>query len=179
VSPEFDYYTAVDDLNPKGETGAGMIGTVEFNSGCFYRYANVDLAQLTENLKGDKNLASRTLQAFIRASIEAVPSGKQNSMAAQNPPSFVMVVVRRVGLWSLANAFLKPVAPDEDEDLVRKSIVCIDHHWGALTRMYGTRAIAGVHFCATDAPETPSLGAPIGSVDEVIAHAMTAPDFAK
>ncbi len=30
VSPEFDYYTAVDDLNPKGETGAGMIGTVEF-----------------------------------------------------------------------------------------------------------------------------------------------------
>lgn len=29
---EFDYYTAVDDLNPKEETGAGMIGTVEFNS---------------------------------------------------------------------------------------------------------------------------------------------------
>ena len=156
-----------------------MIGTVEFNSACFYRYANVDLAQLCENLKGDKELAERTLEAFIHASIEAIPSGKQNSMAAQNPPSFVMAVVRRGGLWSLANAFLNPIAPDETNDLVKQSIRRIDHHWGALTRMYGTRAIAGVHFAATDAPETPNLGTPLASVDEVIGRVMSAADFSK
>lgn len=177
VSPEFDYYTAVDDLNPKGETGAGMIGTVEFNSACFYRYANVDLAQLTDNLKGDRELAGRTLEAFIRASIEAVPSGKQNSMAAQNPPSFVMAVVRGAGLWSLANAFLTPVTPDEKEDLVKQSIGRIDHHWGALTRMYGARPIVGVQFAATDAPETPNLGTPLASLDEVIGRVMSTADF--
>ena len=177
VSPEFDYYTAVDDLNPKGETGAGMIGTVEFNSACFYRYANVDLAQLADNLKGDRELAGRALEAFIRASIETVPSGKQNSMAAQNPPSFVMAVVRRAGLWSLANAFLTPVSPDEKEDLVKQSIGRIDHHWGALTRMYGARPIVGVQFAATDAPETPNLGAPLASVDEVIGRVMSMADF--
>jgi CRISPR system Cascade subunit CasC len=179
VSPEFDYYTAVDDLNPKGETGAGMIGTVEFNSACFYRYANVDLAQLLENLKGDRELAGRTLEAFIRASIEAIPSGKQNSMAAQNPPSFVMAVVRRAGLWSLANAFLNPVAPDEANDLVKKSISRIDQHWGALTRMYGTSTIAGVHFAAADLPETPNLGTPLASVDDLIGRVMSAADFSK
>jgi len=43
---DFDYYTAIDDLNPETVTGAGMIGTVEFNSACFYRYANIDLRQL-------------------------------------------------------------------------------------------------------------------------------------
>ena len=177
VSPEFDYYTAVDDLNPKGETGAGMIGTVEFNSACFYRYANVDLAQLADNLKGDRELAGRTLEAFIHASIEVVPSGKQNSMAAQNPPSFVMAVVRRAGLWSLANAFLTPVTPDEKEDLVKKSIGRIDHEWGALTRMYGARPIVGVQFAATDAPETPNLGAPLASVDEVVGRVMGAVEF--
>ena len=177
VSPEFDYYTAVDDLNPKGETGAGMIGTVEFNSACFYRYANVDLAQLADNLKGDRELAGRTLEAFIRASIEAVPSGKQNSMAAQNPPSFVMAVVRRAGLWSLANAFLTPVSPHEKEDLVRQSIGRIDHEWGALTRMYGARPIVGVQFAATDPPETPNLGVPLASVDEVVGRVMGAVEF--
>jgi CRISPR system Cascade subunit CasC len=177
VSPEFDYYTAVDDLNPKGETGAGMIGTVEFNSACFYRYANVDLAQLADNLKGDRELAGRTLEAFIRASIEAVPSGKQNSMAAQNPPSFVMAVVRRAGLWSLANAFLTPVSPHEKEDLVRQSIGRIDHEWGALTRMYGTRPIVGVQFAATVPPETPNVGVPLASVDEVVGRVMGAVEF--
>ena len=46
VEMEFDFYTAVDDLQ-QDATGAGMMGTVEFNSSCFYRYLNVDVAQLT------------------------------------------------------------------------------------------------------------------------------------
>src|SRR5207237_319172 len=36
-SVEMDYYTAVDDLKPDDTAGADMIGTVEFNSACFYR----------------------------------------------------------------------------------------------------------------------------------------------
>src|SRR5690606_15043257 len=42
VLMEFDYYTAVDDLQPEAEPGAGMIGTVGYNSSCYYRYALVD-----------------------------------------------------------------------------------------------------------------------------------------
>jgi CRISPR system Cascade subunit CasC len=177
VSPEFDYFTAVDDLNPKEETGAGMIGTVEFNSACFYRYSNVDLAQLGANLKGDAELARRTLEAFMLATVGAVPSGKQNSMAAHNPPSFVMAVVREAGLWSVANAFLDPVRPGDDGDLMGKSIDRLDRHWGALTKMYGSKGIAGAWFTVLEGGGLSNLGASLGSVDALVGRVMSAAKF--
>src|SRR5262249_33379271 len=106
---EFDFYTAVDDLKPEDTAAAHMLGTVEFHSACFYRYANVDTTQLLTNLGRDADLARGTLQAFLRASVAAIPTGKQNSMAAHNPPSLVLIVVRERGQWNLANAFLKPI----------------------------------------------------------------------
>ena len=138
-----DYYTAMDDLSPEDTAGAGMLGTVGFNSGCFYRYSNVDMGQLQRNLQGDSDLARKTLDAFIRASVNAIPTGKQNSMAAHNPPSFVLAVVRQSGLWNLANAFLGPVAPRRGEDLAVRSIGALDSHWGKTARMYGEDAIVG------------------------------------
>ena len=53
VNTEFDFYTAVDDLQSKETTGAGMMGTIEFNSACYYRYSNIDLEQLKKNFGGD------------------------------------------------------------------------------------------------------------------------------
>lgn len=140
VSMEFDFYTAVDDLRPEDTQGSDMLGTVEFNSACFYRYANVDVEQLKTNLD-DEELTHKTIAAFIRAAVTAVPSGKQNSMAAQNPPSFVMVVARDAGLWSLANAFVKPVRPTHDGDLIENSIKTLDEYWGQLVTMYGDEQI--------------------------------------
>lgn len=137
VDLEFDFYTAVDDLQPEGETGAGMMGTVEYNAACFYRYANIDLGQLLRNLDGNAALAHEAVEAFLQASIEAVPSGKQNSMAAQNPPSLVLVVLRQSGLWSLANAFLKPVRATGGGDLMTASMAALGDYWGKLTAMYG------------------------------------------
>ncbi len=143
VQTEFDYYTAVDDLKPGDTQGADMIGTIPFNSACFYRYANVDLEELVRNLDHDWELARQTVRAFVQASVQAIPTGKQTSMAAQNVPSFVMVVVREHGLWSLANAFVRPVHPRRDEDLVQVSVVALDRHWGNLTEMYGSDGIHG------------------------------------
>lgn len=137
VNVEIDYFTAVDDLQPQGETGAGMVGVVEFNSACFYRYANVDTRQLVENLQGDVELASRGLEAFLRAAVTAVPSGKQNSLTAQDPPSFVLAVTRERGLWQLANAFVRPIRPSPQRDLVAASIQALDAYWGRLLKAYG------------------------------------------
>ncbi|MFS8531935.1 type I-E CRISPR-associated protein Cas7/Cse4/CasC, partial [Sphaerobacter thermophilus] len=137
VATEFDFYTAVDDLKPDDTAGADMLGTVEFNSACFYRYSNIDLDQLVDNLGGDVDLARATVEAFLWASIHAIPTGKQNSMAAQNPPSFVMAVVRDRGLWSLANAFVNPVAPAHDGDLIERSVDALEAYWSNLVRVYG------------------------------------------
>lgn len=110
VVTEYDYFTAVDDFNPESETGAGMIGTFDFNAACYYRYANLDLTQLDANLDGDTALVGRAASAWLKAFIHAVPGGKQNVTAARTPPETLLAVVRERGAWNLANAFLEPVA---------------------------------------------------------------------
>lgn len=141
VDMEMDFFTAVDDLKARAEeedAGAGMLGTTEFNSACFYRYSNIHLGQLTKNLGDDHELAKASVKAYLQASINAIPTGKQNSTAAQNPPSFVFAVVRKSGLWSLANAFEKPVKPDHEGGLVQRSISGLDDYWAKLTKAYGS-----------------------------------------
>lgn len=123
VDMDFDYFSAVDDL-PGSDKGAAHINETGFNSACFYRYAVIDRGQLVKNL-GDEKLADEVIRAFIEASVEAIPSGKQSSFAAHNKPDFGMIVVRKNGApCSLANAFAKPVRvkPGVDEDLVGLSI---------------------------------------------------------
>ena len=110
VEREFDFYTAVDDLKPEDTAGADMMGTVEFNAACFYRYALVDLDLLIKNLQGDAALASNGVRAFLEGFVVAEPTGKQNTFAAHNAPEFVAITVRRGGApRNLANAFEKPV----------------------------------------------------------------------
>jgi CRISPR system Cascade subunit CasC len=122
VEREFDFYTAVDDLKPEDSAGADMMGTVEFNSACFYRYAVVDWAKLVENLQGNKDLAAKGLRAFLEGFVVAEPTGKQNTFAAHNPPEFVAVSVRRnTAPRNLANAFETAVRTKKDESLTRRS----------------------------------------------------------
>lgn len=174
VAAEEDFYTAVDDLLPRGETGAGMMGTMPYNSACYYRYANVDLTQLAANLR-DGELAARTAEAFLQASVLAIPTGKQTSTAAQNPPSFVMGVVRDAGLWSLANAFERPVRPSEDRGLVESSILALDRQWGKLATMYGTAGIQGVWLVEHEGAPMPYLGRNrVNSMEELAERVLAA-----
>ncbi len=122
VEREFDFYTAVDDLKPEDTAGADMMGTVEFNSACFYRYAVVDWQKLVENLQGDTGLAAKGLRAFLEGFVVAEPTGKQNTFAAHNPPEFVSVSVRRnTAPRNLANAFETAVFAKKGESLTSKS----------------------------------------------------------
>jgi CRISPR system Cascade subunit CasC len=175
VSMEFDFYTAVDDRKPQDTAGADMLGTVEFNSACFYRYANIDVTTLTSNLGGDTELAREAVRAFLHASVLAIPTGKQNSMAAQNLPSFLFAVVRERGLWSLANAFVKPVAPSESGDLVSNSIRALDTYWGKLATLYGTQALAGAWVASMEEQELRNLeGYAVSSVASLVEGAVEA-----
>ena len=159
VDMEMDFYTAVDDLNPAEETGAGMMGVVGFNSACYYRYALVDRDQLARNLarkterkdggwaadleKDDYTEADKVIKAFLEAMVCAIPTGKQNSFAAQNFPSFGLFVRRQGGVpVSLANAFAKPVHPSKvDDDLVGMSVAALTKHWDAVKKVYGDQGV--------------------------------------
>lgn len=134
---EYDYYTAVDDLKPEDTAGADMIGTVEFNAACYYRYAALDLAKLQKNLGDDHELIKAALEVFLRAFVEAIPSGKQNSFAAHNPPSFGAVRVQdNAQPRNLMNAFEQPV-PKGSEGYVRPSIRELDAEWQWVDAHYG------------------------------------------
>jgi CRISPR system Cascade subunit CasC len=183
VATEFDFYTAVDDLRPDDTEGADMLGTIEFASACMYRYLNLDLHQLVENLQSDEQLARTALEAFLHAAINAIPSGKQNSMAAHNPPSFVLVVARKRGLWSLANAFVNPVAASRDTDLIAASVSALDRYWRELTELYGTDTVTGLRFACQQHYDAPTLAAFTGearaaSVADVVGHAAEIASFA-
>jgi len=145
VTMEMDFYTAVDDLNPDDTAGAGMMGFTGYNSACFYRYARLDWEQLVKNLGGDKELALRTVKGFLLASLDAVPTGKQNAFAAWNPPSLALAVVRHGGMgWSLANAFERPVRPSGDSGYVTPSVAALDAYWENLTNAYGEESVEEV-----------------------------------
>ncbi len=162
VDHEFDYFTAVDDLQGVNEaegeedSGADMIGDVEFNSACYYKYFSVDAEGLVDNLTGrrtfhqDKSdraeaqaVAGRAVAALLRAAVMTTPTGKQNSFAAHQLPSLVLVEARPYPTpVSYANAFVDPARPGKGESLVRASLHQMRDHVQALTDGFNLEALA-------------------------------------
>ena len=136
VEMGFDFYTAVDDFKPEDTAGADMMDTIQFNSSCFYRYAVLDVESLAANLddeRADASLLAATVKGFVHAFVKAIPTGKQNSMAAHNLPSYVLAIVRGTGQpLSLTNAFAKPAKPSEEADLIDDSIRKLESYLGRI-----------------------------------------------
>lgn len=168
VGVEFDFYTAVDDLKPDDISGADMLGVIEFNSACFYRYLNIDTDLLKENLQDDEELTKATVEAFIRSAIEAIPTGKQNSFATHEKPSFVLAVVRDAGLCSLANAFEKPIYPNGKKSLVEGSIERLDEHWEKISGVYGDESKSKACVLTNDAELKSLSNSNVGRLDSLV-----------
>ncbi len=179
VDHEFDYFTAVDDLQGTNEeeqeedSGADMIGDVEFNSACYYKYFSVDAEGLVDNLTGRRMsrrdipdddsaaaraLTGRALAALLRAAVTTTPTGKQNSFAAHQLPSLVLVEARPYPTpVSYANAFVEPVrTPKDGSDLTRASLGKLATHVEALTAGFNLEATARLLL----APEDPQFAIP-------------------
>lgn len=114
---QFDYFTAVDDAQTDDETGAGMIGTIEYNSATIYRYAALSVRELISNMD-DEVKALDGVEAFLKAFALALPSGKQNSFAAHSRPAVLLVEVRTDQPVSYMSAFEKPVQAQDNGYLV-------------------------------------------------------------
>lgn len=106
IVPEFDFFTAVDDI--KESQGAGMMGSMGYNTSTLYRYANLNVDELKHNLNDDE-LAEKGIKQFIKSFVLSMPTGKQNTYANKTLPQYVMVSVRDDTPVNLANAFERPV----------------------------------------------------------------------
>ncbi|PLW66312.1 type I-E CRISPR-associated protein Cas7/Cse4/CasC [Streptomyces sp. SCUT-3] len=108
VRTEFDYYTAVDDENTE-DHGAGMIGTIEFNSSTLYRYAVLGVHQLRDNLTSAE-AARETTVRFVDAFTRSMPTGHMNSFAHRTLPHLVLLTLRTDQPVNLVSAYEEPVA---------------------------------------------------------------------
>jgi CRISPR system Cascade subunit CasC len=153
VDPEYDYFTAVDDrkgaLDPEEDAGAGMIGTVEFNSSTLYRYATVDVDALQRNL-GDRAMTLRGLGAFARAFITSMPTGKQNTFANRTLPDAVLVTLRADQPVSLVGAFEDALTVGAPGGVVRTAAERLAGYARDIDAAYGTAPVAAWVFGAGD-----------------------------
>lgn len=136
VTPQFDYFTAVDDLNADDEAGAGMIGTVEFNSSTLYRYATLDVNALEKTLGNDVATA-KAAAAFVQAFVRSMPTGKQNTFANRTLPEGVVVMVRENQPVNLVQAFEEAVYDQEGKGCVREASKRLVDEAEEVTESYG------------------------------------------
>ncbi len=127
---EVDWFTACDDLS---EQGSGHIGTTEYSSGVFYRYASINLDLLSKNTGKSVSELEDIIQIIIRCFAQVSPSAKQKTFAAHNYADFVLVAKSNQAL-SLANAFRKPVL--NNGDVMETSIDKITNYYEKLVNAY-------------------------------------------
>ncbi|MFJ4733655.1 type I-E CRISPR-associated protein Cas7/Cse4/CasC [Streptomyces sp. NPDC088770] len=143
VENESDYYTAVDDENTDAETGAGMIGTVDFNSATLYRYAALGVHQLAANLgqslRDDKprtDPVRRAVEAFVHGFVASLPTGKINTFGHHTLPDAVIVKLRTTRPVSFVAAFEDPVR-GEAGGYVREASERLAEYIPDIERAYG------------------------------------------
>jgi CRISPR system Cascade subunit CasC len=143
VNNEIDFFSAVDDLQPKEESGAGMTSTLEFNSATYYRFAalNLDMLADAEHLgslsREDRQSVVRT---FVEATIKAIPGARKNTMNGNTLPVHVLGVVREKGHpIQLINAFENPVR--SSQGYAAKSIELLKSEYAKLAEIWGIEAI--------------------------------------
>ena len=146
VANELDFFSAVDDIRKASDdvedAGAGHIGSLEYNSACYYRYVglNLDLLRDAAHLGHfTKDELEKVVKAFIRAAVLAVPQARKNSMFGFNPPTYVLGLRRTGQPISLVNAFEKPVAAT-GEGYAQASELALKNHWAQIKKLYSLKA---------------------------------------
>lgn len=138
---EIDFFSAVDDRKADAEdAGAGMIGTLEYNSATYYRYTAVNLDLLADGshlgaLSADQR--RDILRAFLAATLTAVPGARKNSMNGATLPEVVLGVRKSTGQpLQLVNAFESPTKAN-GSGLMAASKEKLESHLARLKTVWG------------------------------------------
>lgn len=153
VAMESDYFTAMDDLlrgETTDESGAAMIGDIDYNSSCYYIYASLDTDVLRENLKDADNadeIIAKAIPALLRTMAFTNPTGKQNSFAGHVLPGAVLVECKKVKIpTSMVNAFVEPVRGG-GRDLLGNSIEKLAQEADSIAKNFGLPVEKRIWFC--------------------------------
>lgn len=163
IQTEFDFFTAVDDLSSDSNAGAGMLGNIEFNSATLYRYANIAIHELVNQLN-DKDAVINAIKLFIEAFANSMPTGKINTFANQTLPHFMMINIRKDRPITLVNAFENPVKGADG--YVKKSIEKLAKEF-INTEKFVDQPLETVYVSVEDVYGLNELGEEMNSLDEL------------
>ncbi len=148
---EYDYFTAVDDLQPSAETGAGHVGETELCASVLYEYAVCSFPHLVDNLDGERATAANAMGAIAKAMCRSVfEKAKKNGTAPHTPADYLEVVIRRDAPVSLANAFLRPIRAGRDKDVMTASIEALRAQADKYDVAYGADGVERHFLCLRD-----------------------------
>lgn len=164
IESEFDFYTAVDDLAPEDNAGAGMLGTLEYDSSTLYRYANIALHDFYRQL-GDKEEVIAAVKLFVEAFVKSMPTGKINSFANQTLPQAVVVSLRSDRPINLVSAFEEPVK--SENGYVDKSIQKLFAEYVKYEKILD-KPIFTDYLLLDDTLEVKSIGKSMQNLDELL-----------
>ncbi|HYE00982.1 MAG TPA: type I-E CRISPR-associated protein Cas7/Cse4/CasC [Alphaproteobacteria bacterium] len=165
--PEGDYFSAGEELNVVGGTGAALTSYGFFGGGVYYQHAVLDRRQLRETLAAGRSadeaakLEEEAVAAFLEGLLFAQPRGKRNSHASDVGASYVLVSRGGDPALNLGLAFLQPVGPKEGSDPLDASIKRLRQFHDTFRSAYGL----GNRLCAFNAHPPARGNAP--AADEV------------
>lgn len=178
VEDQFDYFTAVDDhkaADDEEDAGAGMIGTVEFNSSTLYRYATVDVVRLAEHL-GDVAAVRAAVEAFVGCFVSSMPTGKQNTFANRTLPDAVLVQVRDDRPINYVGAFEEAIVSTSGRATL--AVARLADHAAGLQSAYGLSPVASFAAGPSAAPLGDVRPWPdvVPAVGDIVATRLAAPE---
>lgn len=133
---EGDYFSAGEELNELGGTGAAITSYAFFGGGVYYQHAVLNVTDLRENL-GSAARAAEACDLFLNGLVFAQPQGKRNAFASDTAAIYVLASRGEDPALSLGLAFLDPVSTRQDPVLA--SIERLESFHATLREAYGLR----------------------------------------
>jgi CRISPR system Cascade subunit CasC len=142
---EGDYFSAGEELNELGGTGAAITSYGFFGGGVYYQHAVLDRSHLRLNLSARADpaeaevLVAEAVGTLLNGLLFAQPKGKRNSFASDVAANYVLVTKGADPAINLGFAFLDPVDTGEDHDLLKGSITRLRAYYDTIAAAYGLK----------------------------------------
>jgi CRISPR system Cascade subunit CasC len=137
-SVEDDFFTAVDELKPKEDTGAGFLDSRAFGGGgVYYLYVCVDVDLLLKNLNNNQEAAQQAIQGLVNAMTKVAPSGMQNSFGSRVICEYILAEYGMQQPRSLATAFLQAVYGEKHDSPLDIAKRRLEQRRDEIDRIYG------------------------------------------
>ena len=121
---ESDYFIACDDfVNGESEdSGAAMLGEIDYNSSCYYIHAVADLEQFAKNLDGNDNMEEMVKSlpsGFAEVMSYTDPAARQNTFEAHVLPEVLYIELKtKKRPLNRMKAFMEPC----NKDVIKTSV---------------------------------------------------------